>query len=201
LDPEVLDNLRDRARIQIRARMRALRKAYPEAALGERSARIASRVANLGEYQSARSIALFWPLPREVDLRALDVLARSQGKRVYYPVMDPTETGVSTGFALCGDTSELCARSERFLEPPALAPRALRGEIELILVPALAVGANGHRLGYGAGFYDSLLPDFRPPGCAVAVGFDFQLLAELPVLPHDVACDAVLTDARCLWAT
>ena len=50
-DPELLSNLRERARIQIRARMRALRKAYPEAALGERSARIVERVSKLGEYQ------------------------------------------------------------------------------------------------------------------------------------------------------
>ena len=178
--------------------MRALRKAYPEAALGERSARIVERVSKLGEYENARSIALFWPLSREVDLRALDALARSRGKRVYYPVMDPTEAGFSTGFALSRDTGELATRSERFLEPPAEAPRAARGEIDLILVPALAVGANGHRLGYGRGFYDVTLPDFRPPAKSVVVAYEFQLLSELPEAAHDVASDCVVTDARTL---
>jgi 5-formyltetrahydrofolate cyclo-ligase len=197
-DPELLDNLRDRARIQIRARMRALRKALPNEALAERSARIVERVAALEQYRSARSVALFWPLSREVDLRALDTLARADGKRVYYPVMDPTESGVSTGFAVSAAVSELAPRSERFAEPPANAARAARGEIDLVLVPALAVAANGHRLGYGRGFYDVTLPDFRPPALSVVVAYDFQLLSELPSAAHDVASDWVVTDARTL---
>ena len=57
-----------------------------------------------------------------------------------------------------------------------------------------------HRLGYGAGFYDSLLPDVRPPAQAVVVAFDFQLLVDLPTLPHDVPCDWVVTDTRALKA-
>jgi 5-formyltetrahydrofolate cyclo-ligase len=112
--------------------------------------------------------------------------------------MDATESGFDTGFALCGATNELTAQSGRFLSPPPTAPRAKRGEIDLILVPALAVSANGHRLGYGRGYYDVTLPDFRPPALCVVVAFDFQLLAELPELAHDVASDVVVTDARTL---
>jgi 5-formyltetrahydrofolate cyclo-ligase len=74
----------------------------------------------------------------------------------------------------------------------------VRGEVDLLFVPALAVAPNGQRLGYGAGFYDSLLPDVCPPGRAVAVAYDFQLLVDLPSLPHDVPCQIVLTDARTL---
>lgn len=178
--------------------MRALRKAYPEAALGQRSLRIVERVASLEDYQQARSVALFWPLAREVDLRSLDALARSQGKSVYYPVMDPTESGFSTGFGLSEDPSELAQRGERFFEPPAAAKRAARADLDLILVPALAVAANGHRLGYGRGYYDVTLPDFKPPAKSVVVAFEFQLLAELPAFEHDVASDLVVTDARTL---
>jgi len=46
-----------------------------------------------------------------------------------------------------------------------------------------------------------MLPDFRPPACAVVVAFDFQLLAELPVEPHDVACDIVVSEARTVLVT
>jgi 5-formyltetrahydrofolate cyclo-ligase len=68
--------------------------------------------------------------------------------------------------------------------------------VDLVLVPALAVAPSGHRLGYGAGFYDSLLPDVCPPAKALAVAYDFQLLVEVPTLPHDVPCDFIVTDAR-----
>jgi 5-formyltetrahydrofolate cyclo-ligase len=65
-------------------------------------------------------------------------------------------------------------------------------------VPALAVSSAGHRLGYGVGFDDATLPDFCPPAASLIVAFDFQLLAELPTLDHDFACDLVVTDARTL---
>jgi 5-formyltetrahydrofolate cyclo-ligase len=178
--------------------MRALRAAYPKAALSERSAAITERIVALPAYREAGSVALFWPMPHEVDLRALDAHCRSSKKSVFYPVMDAIPTGVRTGFALTEGTAALAPRSERFFEPPADAPRAQRGEIELIVVPALAVGANGHRLGYGRGFYDVTLPDFKPPAKSVVVAYEFQLLSELPELSHDVASDYVVTDSRTL---
>jgi 5-formyltetrahydrofolate cyclo-ligase len=197
-EPEFSSDLRERARVQIRARMRALRAAYPKAALSERSAAITERIVALPAYRDAGSVALFWPMPHEVDLRALDAHCRSHKKSVFYPVMDAIPSGVRTGFALTEGTAALAPRSERFFEPPADAPRAERGEIELIVVPALAVGANGHRLGYGRGFYDVTLPDFKPPAKSVVVAYEFQLLSELPELGHDVASDYVVTDSRTL---
>jgi 5-formyltetrahydrofolate cyclo-ligase len=176
--------------------MRALRDAYPLASLAERSARIVERLSALECFVAARAVALFWPLPREVDVRELDVRARAAGKRVYYPVLDPIPSGFSTGFARVDDVSELSPRSQAFHEPKEHAPRAARGEIDLVVVPALALSANGHRLGYGSGFYDATLPDFKPPATSVVVGYDFQLLAELPELEHDVASDFVITDSQ-----
>lgn len=178
--------------------MRALRKAHPPLALAERSERIITRVRATEAYQAARSVALFWPLPGEVDLRALDAAARAEAKVVYYPVMDPIEGGFSTGFAVSESVEALELRASRFMEPPPSARRAVRAEIDLVLVPALAVGADGNRLGYGGGFYDVTLPDFVPPGVSAIVAYDFQLLAEIPSLPHDVACQLVVTDARTL---
>jgi 5-formyltetrahydrofolate cyclo-ligase len=67
-----------------------------------------------------------------------------------------------------------------------------------LIVPALAVASDGHRLGYGSGFYDATLPDFCPPGRALVVAFDFQLLGELPVTSGDVASQCIVTDRRVL---
>jgi 5-formyltetrahydrofolate cyclo-ligase len=105
---------------------------------------------------------------------------------------------VRSALRLTRSSDELALRGGRFVEPPPDAPEAGRGDVDIVVVPALAVAANGHRLGYGAGFYDAALPDFRPPALAVVVAFDFQLLAEVPTLPHDVPCDIVVTDTRTL---
>lgn len=55
----------------------------------------------------------------------------------------------------------------------------------LVLVPALAVGRDGHRLGRGGGYYDRTLPAV-PAGTPVAVLLhDDELLDEVPAEPHD----------------
>jgi len=69
-----------------------------------------------------------------------------------------------------------------------------------VLVPALALDSRGHRLGYGAGYYDRTLPRFCPPAVSIGVAYDFQLLVELPVTEGDVPCDWIVTDTRALAA-
>jgi 5-formyltetrahydrofolate cyclo-ligase len=199
LDPRELAQLVELAKKQLRQRMRSLRAAHPAGTLAERSEKIVAAVAEHEAFQSARSVALFHPLlaRNEVDVRPLDELARRAEKRVFYPGIRADGAGrAHTDFRLTGGLDELADRGRRFWEPPAEAPGAARGDIELVLVPALAVALSGHRLGWGGGFYDTALPDLRPPARALVVAFDFQLLAEVPNLPHDVACDLVVTDLR-----
>jgi 5-formyltetrahydrofolate cyclo-ligase len=199
-EPTGVDELADAAKRELRKRMRALRTAHPAEALGKRSRSIVERALGLPAFRAAAGVALFFPLleRKEVDLRELDAEARRQGKRVYYPFLEARGDVRVSGLRITRSLDDLAQHGERFLEPDPSAPEAQRGEVDLMFVPALAVAPSGHRLGYGAGFYDSLLPDFRPSAQAWVVAFDFQLLMDLPTLPHDVPCDGVLTDARSL---
>jgi 5-formyltetrahydrofolate cyclo-ligase len=191
------------AKVELRRRMRAVRAAYPSEALRVRSRALIERVLTLESFRDSQAIALFFPMHerKEVDLRELDGEARRRGKRVYYPFLEKRGEAMVSGLRLTASLDELQNRGSRFFEPPPDAAPAERGDVDLLFVPALAVAPSGHRLGYGAGFYDSLLPDVCPPGRAVAVAYDFQLLADLPVRPHDVACQLVITDARVLAAS
>ena len=67
-------------------------------------------------------------------------------------------------------------------------------------MPALGVAPSGHRIGYGAGYYDRTLPLHAPPAVTLAVAYDFQLLAEVPVTEGDVPVDFIVTDRRVLRA-
>lgn len=201
LDPALLAEVTARAKKQIRKRMLALRASHPAAALSKRSRRIVDRLAELPELKHARGVASFWPMTGrgEVDLRLLDEELRRLDKQLYYPFMDrKPDGGYTTGFRLTSEVGDLVDRGQRFLEPEKTAPVAERGEIQLVLVPALAVGAEGHRIGYGAGYYDATLGDVCPPARSVVVAYDFQLLAEVPAEAHDQSCDIIVTDSRTL---
>ncbi|MEO8900128.1 MAG: 5-formyltetrahydrofolate cyclo-ligase [Polyangiaceae bacterium] len=199
-DAETLADLKFRAKKQLRTRMRGLRGAYPEAVLAHASERIVQRVRELPQYQAAAGVGLFWPMAdrREVDVRPLAEAALGANKRLYFPYLTPKPGGFSTGFRQVLSVSELAERGQRFFEPPPETPSAERGELDLLIVPALAAAADGHRLGYGSGFYDATLPDFCPPALALVVVFDFQLLGELPATDQDVASQLVVTDKRLL---
>lgn len=191
--------LRYRAKVELRKRMRAVRKATPTSALDKRSSSIVERLEALPEIASANSVALFWPMVdrHEVDLRAFDSALRARGVRVNYPAIDP-ETRVMT-FRRVDDVATMVERGLGFEEPDPAAPVAT--SLDAIVVPALAVDARAHRIGYGAGFYDRALASLTPRPFAVVVAFDFQLLAEVPETEGDVRCDAVVTDARTLRPT
>jgi 5-formyltetrahydrofolate cyclo-ligase len=200
LDPELLASITGRAKRQIRARMRSVRQAYPENVILTKSAALVARLLELPAIQQARSVALFVAMRerREVDLQTLAEQLLTQNKQLYYPFMDPSERGFRTGFRRVSTLEDLRDRGQKFAEPPHEAPEAKRGDIDVVIVPALAVSADGHRVGYGAGYYDATLPDVAPPAQTVIVAFDFQLLAELPHEPHDRAGDWIVTDKRTL---
>jgi 5-formyltetrahydrofolate cyclo-ligase len=198
VDPATELELRYRAKAALRKRARALRNSIPRDAVAERSSRIAARIEELPALAPAREVALFWPIEgrNEVDLTALDARLRAQGKRIAYPSIDP-DTRVMT-FRLVDDPTSLEERGLGFREPDPAAPEAAC--LDLVVVPALQIDPRGHRIGYGAGFYDRALPRFCPPALAVGVAFSFQLIAEVPVTEGDVAVSLIVTDERVLPA-
>ena len=74
---------------------------------------------------------------------------------------------------------------------PRLPPAAL-ATADVVVVPALAVAADGTRLGRGGGFYDRALVHARADAVLVAVVFDEELLPAVPTGPHDRRVTAVV---------
>lgn len=73
--------------------------------------------------------------------------------------------------------------------------------IDLAIIPALAVDANGSRLGKGKGFYDRALLEFEPTPPIVAVVFETEILSEVPAETHDHPVDAAVTPSGIKYFT
>lgn len=193
------EGLRVQMKAELRKRMRGLRRAATREACVERSERICAALRDDPAFVAARRVALFWPIEdnKEIDLRPLDRELRARGAEVAYPAID-ADTGAMRFVIVADPESELEERGLGFREPAPGTPDA--GALDLIVVPALAVDPAGHRIGYGAGYYDRTLPRYAPPARTVAVVYDYQLLIEIPHGESDVAVDGVITDARVLRA-
>jgi 5-formyltetrahydrofolate cyclo-ligase len=198
LDPAAVAELARRAKVALRKRARGLRAAIPAAAVAERSARIVARLERDPAILAAREVALFWPLVQrhEVDLRPLDAILRARGVRVAYPRIEEREGVLS--FRL-STADALVAGPMSLREPPADAPVA--AALDVVVVPCLLVEPRGYRLGHGGGWYDRTLPSVCPPAISIAVGFDFQLSAEVPVEPGDVPVARVVSESRAFDAS
>ena len=66
--------------------------------------------------------------------------------------------------------------------------------IDVAIIPGLAFDQRGHRLGHGGGYYDRFLPLLQ--AIKVGIAFDCQLLPDLPVCPHDVSMNFVVTPSH-----
>ncbi len=71
---------------------------------------------------------------------------------------------------------------------------------DLVLVPMLAFDREGHRMGYGGGYYDRTIARLREEGDVLTVGLAFsgQVRDDLPVAPHDMRLDWIVTESAAL---
>lgn len=90
---------------------------------------------------------------------------------------------------------EFCAANDKTVVMPEDEPRPDPSVIDVVVVPGLAFTPDGDRLGQGGGWYDRFLMGLRPEATSIGVAFAPQIVAALPVEPHDVRVDKVVTDA------
>lgn len=102
------------------------------------------------------------------------------------------------------DTNALIAWCERrgsSVVLPEDDPQRDPATIDVAIVPGLGFTAAGHRLGQGGGWYDRFLPQLRADCVTVGIAFEVQIVPTVPLEPHDVSVDCVVTEVGARWAT
>ncbi len=173
----------------LRRKMRAARKACTDRAT--RDDCLLQRLMALSVYQKASCVLSYVSFGTEADtLRILDrVLA--DGKALYVPKCVPNTNRMV--FYRISALRALSPGAYGILEPKEA--EVYQDEASaLCLVPGLAFSANGARLGYGKGYYDTFFA--QHPVLKLGLCYDFQLVPQVPTQPHDVRMDGILTDKR-----
>ncbi len=153
------------------------------------------RLTQQPEWQNAAAVLLFAPMPLELDVWPLAELALALGKRVGLPRYDRR-----TRQYVVGRVADLSCDVQPgwygIREPVASAGPLALNPLDLILVPGVAFDRHGRRLGRGKGFYDRLLSGL--PGIKCGIAFDEQMVEAVPVAPHDILVNRILTPTRWL---
>ncbi len=162
----------------------------------ERTAAAAGLLATFQREQPFRQapvVSGFWPMGDELDIRPLMQELAGQGSRIALPVVLKRGEPLLFREWRPGDVLDKGVFGTSH-------PSPLRETLEpdALLVPLLACDGNGWRLGYGGGFYDRTLLRLRNRKeiVAVGVGFNSQVVPEVPHGPEDQSIDWLLTDKR-----
>lgn len=169
-------------RKEIREQKRAMTAEQIQAA----SAKLAQAFLASDYYKNAKSVYGYLPYNQEVRTTPILEQAQKDGKRVAVPKV----YGDEMKFLWLDDLTAVEKGYSGIPEPVADGPVA-DDPTALVLMPGLAFDPQGHRIGYGGGFYDRFLA-YEPNHPTLALCYEFQMLDHLETEPFDINVDCVL---------
>ncbi len=170
----------------LRAMIKEKKRAMTPAEIDEKSRILGEKFAASEAYQKAKTIYGYLPYNQEV--RTVPMLERAlrEGKRVAVPKV----FGEEMKFLYITDFDAVEKGYAGIPEPENDTPVA-QDPTALVLMPGLAFDKDGHRIGYGGGFYDRFLAQ-EPNHPTVALCYDFQMLEKLETEEFDIPVDTVI---------
>lgn len=177
-------------REELRQRLRETRSGLPAAEVRAASAAVCAAVAALPLFVRATVVACYAAHRGEIDPAALRQLLHARGATVAYPRVLGTAPPALGFFGVAADE---VLRAGRFgiLEPASGTPVA-PAHLEVIMVPGIAFARDGHRLGFGGGYYDAALTAF-PTAVRIGLCHEFQRVDRLPPRAGDQPVDFIVT--------
>jgi 5-formyltetrahydrofolate cyclo-ligase len=177
-----------------KADLRTAALARRDASSDEQRAAAAQAIAKRGlpiEIKPGAVVAGYSPIRSEIDPTPLMKNLAAQGARLALPAV--MARGKSLAFRAWSVGDRVMLGPLGILEP---SPAAAELVPDIMLVPLAAFDRAGHRIGYGAGHYDVTLAHLRKVKTIIAIGVAFavQEIKAVPMQPHDVALDYVLTE-------
>ena len=171
---------------ELRRAIRERKRAMTEEEIVERSNALAEKFYNSPAYQAASTIYGYLPYNQEVRTVPMLQRALDEGKRVAVPKV----YGEEMRFIYLEDLTQVSKGYAGIPEPIADATVA-EDQQALVLMPGLAFDPQGHRIGYGGGFYDRFLAQ-EPNHPTLALCYEFQMQAHLDTEEFDIPVDTVL---------
>lgn len=177
-----------------RTRLRAERDALSVADRQAAGAAIVGHLADLLRKRfgtmRGRVFSGYWPIKGEPDLRPLLAALDEEGALVALPLVEVK--AVPLVFRRWTRETRMVRGDWNIPVPP---PEAEAVTPEIALAPVVGWTAEGFRLGYGGGYFDRTLATLSPRPFTIGIGFQSARLATIYPQPHDIALDAVVTEA------
>ena len=176
---------------EIRNSTRKKREALSGKFIEKASLSIHEKLFSLREYRDAKSIMTYLSFDNEVDTLPIIENALKHQKLICAPRINKEIKIIEPVELKCIEDIDFSQK----LPQPKTAKPVDKEIIDMVIVPGIAFDRYGNRVGFGAGYYDRFLKDFKKT--KIAVAFDFQVVKDrLSVKPYDVPVDIIITEKR-----
>lgn len=162
----------------------------------EKSKMIFNRLKEFEPYKNAENVMVYIDFRNEVktDLIIDDLIKTN--KKVVIPICMPKTKNLILS-QLLDPKKELAKGTFGVLEPKKEYIREVDpASIDLVIVPGVAFDRQGHRIGYGAGYYDRFFHRLPKAVPSVAIAFDLQLIDKVPADDFDYPVDTIITETE-----
>lgn len=151
--------------------------------------KILKRILQTEFYKKAHTILFYLPIHGEVDLTGMFEKDKKK-KRFILPRINGSKLDLHE----ISDLRHTAKGKFNVIEPKKHLEKIPPQAIDLILVPGVVFGKDGHRIGYGKGFYDRLLKKTR--GLKIGIAYHFQIVKNISGELHDVPMDIIVTEKK-----
>ncbi|ADO84352.1 5-formyltetrahydrofolate cyclo-ligase [Ilyobacter polytropus] len=145
-------------------------------------------------YKNAETIFIFVSFGSEVNTHIIIEQAINDGKNVCVPKINSKDK-VMEVFKI-ESMDELKEGYYGILEPSEEKSKAAAEELDLVVVPGVGFDINGYRVGYGGGFYDKFFDGIDKEVSKVALGYNVQMVDEVPTEKHDKRISGLITESH-----
>lgn len=171
---------------ELRRQIREQKRAMTPEEIESASEKLKELFLATDQYRRAKTVYGYLPYNQEVRTVPILEQALADGKQVAVPKV----YGDEMRFIYLNDLTRVAVSDFGIPEPVEDGPVA-DDPTALVLMPGLAFDKEGHRIGYGGGFYDKFLAE-EPEHPTIALCYTFQVVNELPTEEFDIPVDQVL---------
>ncbi|MHB8963973.1 MAG: 5-formyltetrahydrofolate cyclo-ligase [Saccharofermentanales bacterium] len=188
---------------EMRDRIRTIRESQIEATRIEKSDAICRNLLSLElfspERVKGRRIALFCSHKGEPETLEMYRVLSGYGAECFFPIVKGHH--ILMGKSCEGQSGYSGFRAGELGIPE---PEQSMDELvmmDIIIIPGIAFSEDGHRIGYGKGYYDKYISRYltekMPP--VIAPAFEFQVVSEIVPSSHDIPVDVIVTEKRIIY--
>lgn len=153
----------------------------------EKSKIIKEKLFDSKEYKKSKTIMFYVSFGSEVD--TIEMIKESlKNKKVCVPVVKESDLISS----LIKNIKELNKKNRYGILEPSKINKVDKKDIDLVIVPGIVFDRQNHRIGYGKGYYDNFLKDFK--GKTIGLAFKLQILEIIPKDEWDVKLDKIISE-------